>query len=123
MSCSSISAGQCTIPEANGTKGFTISWPSSILFVLNWGRVLKYARPLTGTDRSSVKELILYSSAGESDKGSVPALGRPFRLGDFYDVNSNKMVLGLSYWSFEQLQQKIFTPNYRTRVRIVTLKG
>ena len=57
------------------------------------------------------------SSEVGSDPVSIAAAGRPFRLGDFYDKDSEQMVLGIGYWSYEQLQDVVETPNYRTQVR------
>ena len=61
--------------------------------------------------------LILDGEKG-SDSPSIPALGRPFRLGDFYNIDTDQLVLGKSLWSYEDLQKKIVNPIHRTAVKV-----
>ena len=41
---------------------------------------------------------------------SIAAVGRPFRLGDFYNKDEEHMVLGMGYWSYKQLQDVVENP-------------
>ena len=59
----------------------------------------------------------LDSEASEGkDLPSVPALGRPFRIGDYYHQETEQMVLGLPIWSVAEMGDNIIKPNHRTEV-------
>ena len=57
---------------------------------------------------------------GDDDAASVAALGRPFKLGDLYNLETNEIIIGKGLFLQEKLEDNnaMRTPTHRTTVRV-----